>query len=169
MISINRFISCSILGIVIIGSTINVFAQVSDTMNLPKFESKFFINRLTDSILTLDHRFIVPSSEKIYLDTILLNRDTHSTIDYSRGKINLENIENIISLLDTSNHILLVSYSAFPFQFKETYRHREVMTRTDSSGYKIIGRELSKSFFVDELFQSNLHASGSLLRVITNA
>ena len=62
-----------------------------------------------DSIVNLPHRFIIPQSEILKIDTLVLLPGIHYQINYNLGKVYLHN--SVISKIDSSR-----------FKFKAVYR-----------------------------------------------
>ena len=112
--------------------------------------------------IQLPHKFIIPSSEKIYLKNFKLLFGIHYNMDYNKGEITL--LQNF-----NRNDSLKIIYQHYPFPIIDEYYHREVqeMLPSDTLGKSKTDtvREIRTNFLEDiDTYQSNLEKSGSISR-----
>lgn len=112
--------------------------------------------------IQLPHKFIIPSSEKIYLKNFKLLFGIHYTMDYNKGEVTLlQNFEVKDSLK--------IIYQHYPFPIIDEYYHRELQAVSASdtigkSGADTV-REIRTNFLEEiDTYQNNLQKSGSISR-----
>ncbi len=117
----------------------------------------------SDSIINLPHRFIIPQSEVLKIDTLILLPGIHYQIHYNFGKVYLLN--PIASKIDSPKFKLKAIYRALPIDtifFK--YKKAELIT-TGKPEEKILKVEKNDK---DQISLSgNLQKNGSIVRGFT--
>ncbi|HYQ87542.1 MAG TPA: hypothetical protein VES59_09895 [Bacteroidota bacterium] len=113
-----------------------------------------------DSAVSLRHRFIIPGTETVLLDTVRLRSGVDYSLDARTGLLTVHRTGTPRPL------IVSVRYQALPFSFKEVYTHREAAARPDSAA-RISASKAPGGFSFDQIFGSNLQKSGSIARGIT--
>ncbi len=141
--------------------------SVAPSAGLPYHETR----RITpaDSILRLNHQFIIAHTERIVLDTTLLSGVSDYFLDTRHGILLLSasHIRSRFPLRD-STAILTIDYRALPFSFKDSYQARVPVVLTDSAtGRSILVGKSSGGFTLDDILGSNLQKSGSIVRGFT--
>ena len=120
-----------------------------------------------DTTLQLTPSLIIPNSESVYLDSLLLERNIDYTLDpVSRVlKIHVKNIHES----PFKEHAFYFLSNALPFSFKAIYRHRDIVFRSDSSGTKnaSVISAASTSGALGDFFGPELQKSGSIFRGFT--
>jgi hypothetical protein len=126
---------------------------------------------LRDSVVNLEHQFILPSSDTLEIEPgRRLLRGVEYTVDYRHGLVTLLLTHLFPEGMDTSHSRanLQVRFSYFPFVFRESYFKRELRIIPDSAGAETLRvSSPSRSFSVDDIFGPNLQKSGSLVRGFT--
>ncbi|MEN3038819.1 MAG: hypothetical protein ABDI07_06670 [Candidatus Kryptonium sp.] len=116
----------------------------------------------SDSIIHLPHRFIVPSTEILIIDTLTLLQGIHYQIYYEVGKVYLKN--SIISKIDSSNFKLKAIYKTIPIDtlfFKYRWIEFLELSQPEEKVLKIEKREEPLSF------SGNIQRNGSIVRGFT--
>ncbi len=124
---------------------------------------------IKDSVIRLQHQFIVPRSERIMIDTFLLQERTHYILDPRHGILTLHPAEIRRSLprLDSATAVL-AEYRALPFTFQDAYQHRVPVRIADTATKKtILVGTSSPAFSLEDIFGPGLQKSGSLVRGFT--
>lgn len=168
MRSVNLITHSARLHIVLLlalGSAIS-FAQNSDSLRVGTLHhDHFFISGRGDSVYSLPHRFVINGSERVRIDTILLQPSIDYILDTRVGTLKISPVTLRADCPDTLRHSLDILYRALPFDFKPVYRLHETFLRIDTAtGERQSVVQPGRSFSVDDLFGSNLQKSGSLVR-----
>ncbi len=121
----------------------------------------------TDTSLQLSHDIIIPISETIYLDSVVLASPRDYTIDYATGKVHL----SLRRAMDFKLHKYTINifYNFLPFSFQTVYRHKIFAVRHDSITNRTttIVSNSSTSAPFDNIFGNDLQKSGSIYRGFT--
>ena len=72
-----------------------------------------------DSIVNLPHRFIIPQSEILKIDTLVLLPGIHYQINYNLGKVYL--YSSVISKIDSSKFKFKAVYRTLPIDFLSAF------------------------------------------------
>lgn len=127
-------------------------------------------SQLKDSLIQLRHQFVVAGTDSLQLSS---GRTLRSGIDYRLnhrfGTLALDSamLSGILSD-STSDKVVTIRYSYFPFLFQETYYKRKLVVLKDSTGKDSISISRPRAAFnVDDIFGQNLQKSGSLVRGFT--
>ncbi|MBA4312563.1 MAG: hypothetical protein C0417_08025 [Chlorobiaceae bacterium] len=128
-------------------------------------EIKFPLSKFKDTTIILSHSFIIPKSLTVCADSIVLKDSVDYIFNRSLNTITIKKVyeENIVQ--DRSDRAIVIHYRQAPFFIKKNYRHRIPQPLSDSM--KTISERIDKpkqSFSVDDLFGSNLQASGNIVR-----
>lgn len=112
--------------------------------------------------IQLPHKFVIPSSEKIYLRNFKLLFGIHYNVDYNKGEVTL--LQNF-----NGNDSLKIIYQHYPFPIIDEYYHRELqeISAEDTSGKSSTETvRVVRTNFLEEIdaYQSNLQKSGSISR-----
>ncbi|HTX20085.1 MAG TPA: hypothetical protein VMG34_15650 [Bacteroidota bacterium] len=120
-----------------------------------------------DTSFRLSHALIIPASEVIYLDTVMLFRNGDYTIQYDSGFVQLHRKDTLEDHL--KKRIIFVYYNYLPFTFESYYRHKEYVLRSDSTGRRrgTVVSTTSASSALSNLFGPDLQKSGSIFRGFT--
>lgn len=132
------------------------------------FEREVFlpVDSLTLSY-PLSDSLLIPKSEKIWADSVLLAETLDYTMDYMAGNLQLKR-----PLLNKSK--IKLRYKIFPFSLRADYFHREVVfvKPKDKSGNSSNASEISRpkpkhQASSQDVFGSQLRKSGSIIRGIS--
>ena len=128
-------------------------------------EIKFRLSILKDTTIILPHAFIIPASLTVSADSIVLKDSVDFIYNRSLNTITLKKVYEANIIQDGNDRAIVIYYRQAPFLIKKNYRHRIPQPLSDSM--KTISERIDKpkqSFSVDDLFGSNLQASGSIVR-----
>ncbi|CUS90532.1 hypothetical protein [Candidatus Kryptobacter tengchongensis] len=117
-----------------------------------------------DSIINLPHRFIIPQSEVIKIDSFSLFPEIHYKIDYNIGKIYL--YKSIIEKVNSSEPKLKATYRTIPIDtvfFK--YSKIEFLETSKKQEEKIF--KVEKISDEASSFSGNIQKNGSIVRGFT--
>ncbi len=117
-----------------------------------------------DSIINLPHRFIIPQSEVIKIDSLSLFPEIHYKIDYNIGKIYL--YKSIIEKVNSSEPKLKATYRTIPIDtvfFK--YSKIEFLETSKKQEEKIF--KVEKISDEASSFSGNIQKNGSIVRGFT--
>ncbi|MBI5020275.1 MAG: hypothetical protein HZB59_02470 [Ignavibacteriales bacterium] len=131
-------------------------------------ELKFRLSKFKDTTIVLTHPFIIPTSLTVRADSIDLKDSIDYIYDQSLNTITIKKVFKDDINRDNNNRAIAIKYRQAPFLIKKNYKHRIPQSLSDSM--KTISERISKprtSFSVDDLFGSNLQASGSIVRGFT--
>jgi len=164
--------SFPLAAVLFFGTARDCFGQSSPS--LPSGRSDFSFARASrDSLFRLPHQFIASSTDTVIIDSVrVLRRSTEYAIDYRFGTLRLDSTVVATLSLDTvaTRHHLSVRYQYFPFHFQESYAHRVLVARPDTTGRDSIRiARPQQSFSMEEIFGPNLQKSGSIVRGFTVA
>jgi hypothetical protein len=148
--------------------------NVAFTQNVPPASRSIFYREFhhleyPDSVIRLQHQFIVIHSERVTIDTLRLRDSIQYILDTRYGILSLHfrNILHDLSPHDTTRGIV-IEYRALPFALKNSYQHRVPVIMTDSTTKKsVIMGKPTAAFSLDDIFGSNLQKSGSIVRGFT--
>lgn len=126
-----------------------------------------FTYDVRDSIYQLNDRFILRSSLKIYSDTLLLINKKDYLYDPKNNLIKF--LPPFISTLDTlKSPVIKIQYSTLPYNFKQEYKHRELIEVKDTNNKAIIKSvEISTDDYLKNILSEGIQTSGSLVRGFT--
>jgi hypothetical protein len=139
--------------------SINAYSQ--DTPGI-RGENYYFI-RDADTTIALAHTFIVKGSERITVNGITdLERGTHYSVDYRFGILKFYELS--IGEDGQESIEIHISYRYLPLTFSDTYRLYEFIDDTVAADASPRTVTQARSFSLDDIFTSQLHTSGSLIR-----
>ncbi len=116
-----------------------------------------------DSIINLPHRFIIPKSEILMIDTLMLISGFHYFVDYTAGKVFLS--PAFVSKIDSPKVKIKILYKIIPIE-GTFFKYRSIeLNDTLNQGEKLLKVEDSKS--ETSSFVGNLQRSGSIVRGFT--
>ncbi len=117
-----------------------------------------------DTTIELGHEFLIPGSEVVIVsDSVRLSRNINYTIDYRRGLVAFWIPEDRHTDMVRDSLRLSVSYRYLPLTIRDEYRLYEIIEDT-TGGEPATGISPVRSFSIDDIFSSDLRASGSLIR-----
>ena len=159
-ITLSILFSCLIAVVPVTAQVTQFDSSRSSSLHLERFQIS-----PKDSLLQLQHQFIIPSSEIVRLDSFILSIGKEYILDSRFGTLQLfPNVFDKIYHRD-SLYSLIISYQALPFSFKDSYRRRIPVIKLDTlNGTTIAFAEPTKEFSLDDLFGSDLQKSGSIVR-----
>jgi len=146
-----------------------VKSRRNDTRSLQQSSltsERFEVKPDRDTLLRLSHSFLLVGSERVFADSIRLQGSEYYELDYRSGNLFVKSRRPPVK---TSEHIsILIVYKYLPFTFREYYRHRELLVRTDSiTKQKTVAVQSSPLFNLDDAFGGNMQKSGSIFRGFT--
>ena len=116
-----------------------------------------------DSIVNLPHRFIIPQSEILKIDTLVLLPGIHYQINYNLGKVYLHN--SVISKIDSSRFKFKAVYRTLPIDTIFFKYRRSELTEIDKPIEKIL--KVEKNIEEHSSFAGNIQKNGSIVRGFT--
>jgi hypothetical protein len=124
-----------------------------------------------DSLLRLDHQFILSGSDTLILvpDTLLIRGKDYS-INYRQGVVRFDSafIARTTGGGALRTRQIRVRYTYLPFRFQESYYHRKMVVLKDTTrGDSLRFARPVSTFTVEDIFGTNLQKSGSLVRGFT--
>jgi len=128
------------------------------------FQKEFIIK--TDSVkfqYPLPDSILIPKSEKVVADSLLLEREKDYTVDYWNGVLKLHDVR--------PNSTVTIHYQHLPVSLRREYFHREMVIvdsskagpHTNSTG----SRRPQPKQVTESLFPSTLQKSGSIIRGVS--
>ena len=116
-----------------------------------------------DTTIYLANKFVIPSSEIIYGDSIRLSPREDYDLHYSEGILVLRTKHSLDSLRGKST--ILIYYNSLPFSFRTSYSHRTFSILQDSTARRSgrIPTSSTVSTF-GNIFGDELQKSGSIFR-----
>lgn len=114
--------------------------------------------------IQLPHKFVIPRSEKIHLNSFRLLFGIHYNIDYKKGEIIL-----LQTQFFGGDDSLRIVYQTYPFPLIDEYYHRELTRAALDDTAQKSGRDTIREVRVNILddldtYQANLQKSGSISR-----
>ncbi|MFQ5675502.1 MAG: hypothetical protein ACE5G1_06350, partial [bacterium] len=148
-----------------------IFAQANHTLKQPisLFEKDaVFPADSPKMIFSLGDSLVIPYSESLWADSLLLTRDRDYSIEYLVGEFHLKRPLTNVSFLR-------VRYKIFPFSLRTSYAHREIVRAEPKTGEPangdnsggIVPRKQRPRVGPREEFGAQLIKSGSILRGIS--
>ncbi|MCX6137499.1 MAG: hypothetical protein NTV54_08410, partial [Ignavibacteriales bacterium] len=127
---------------------------------------EFRVRHESDSVFQLSKTFLIEKSERVLADSVILAHGVDYRLDYRRGHLIM--LAPLSSKLGKGTATISIFYKYLPFTFRDQYRHKEVLLRTDSiSKRQIAAMQTSRLFSLDDAFGSNIQKSGSIFRGFT--
>jgi hypothetical protein len=161
-----RFVN---IGLLIISSITGLLSQHNQHLPSGSINQVVFnLHSCPDSSLKLPNQFIIYGSETVVLDSFRLRADSDYTLNARFGILSIKwsAIKHLFA--DSSLHTLKIFYKSLPFNFKSSYQHRIPVDRIDTStGEKVSVAQTTAAFSFDDIFNSNLQKSGSIVRGFT--
>lgn len=142
-----------------------VLGQTSSELSSPisLYENEIVIT--TDSLqleYPLPDSILIPNSDEVYADSILLERGTEYSIDYWDG---------VLKLVEHRGATLKVRYQHLPVSLRREYFHREIVHADSAEPEQQSDSPESQTpqpqQVTDNLFPSTLHKSGSIIRGVS--
>lgn len=120
---------------------------------------------LRDSLIRLDHQFILAGSDSLKLPTgERLRRGVDYSINYREGIVRLTGA-SLDSLLGSKPGWISLTYAYLPFRFESSYSRRRLEAYRDTTrGDTVRIARPTTTLTVDDIFGPNLQKSGSLFR-----
>ena len=124
---------------------------------------------MKDSVIRLQHQFIILHSEQITIDTARLREGIHYLLDTRHGILTFRvgAIRHDVPGFDSTREIL-IGYRALPFTFRDAYQQHVPVRIIDTATKKsvLVGTS-SPAFSLEDIFGPHLQKSGSIVRGFT--
>jgi hypothetical protein len=119
-----------------------------------------------DTTFFLSQQLVIPKTESVYLDSILLTSEKNYILKLSPARIVIKR-KSLESFIEKDS-IIIIHYNYFPFTFRSIYRHRETLIVKDTSnGKELFATRQSQPLTLSNIFGDNLQKSGSIFRGFT--
>ena len=128
----------------------------------PLFHEKVFLTDGSSSVFSLDHRFIVPGSVIVMMDSLVLDESSDYELDFLQGTLQFPNAPD-------PGHRLHVEYRSLPLTLPLSFRHwvsADTIPQLDTvtvAGRRYEPRRIQES----QAYASQLQRSGTIFRGIS--